>query len=310
MKKKVLITGVNGFIGQALWQYLRKYKKSIDVYGIARAKKSNHPNISVLDVLNPKKLEFYLNHLSPDYIFHLAGGRMNDFNTLVQSNIGTTKVLLTTLQRIKCRPAKIIIAGSVAEYGIPLKNSRGINERYVAKPLSNYGRVKLKQTKLSLKYASQDLPIVVARISNISGTNTPEQLAAGSFSKEIVSLEKGNKQGTLVTMNLKGRRDFLDIHDVCSALWCLAEHGKYGHIYNVCSAVPVIMEDILFKLISFSKIIDVEICENENSGSESFDVIGSNAKLRKHTSWKQEISLDESLRDTLKSWRKKLNGKR
>lgn len=310
MKKKVLITGVNGFIGRAMWQYLRKYKKSVDVYGIARTKQPDYTQIAFLDLLNSKRLGKYLDDLKPDYIFHLAGGRMNDHAGLIRSNVETTKSLLSTIKLIGQYPTNVVIPGSAAEYGLPSKNVRRIHERYPAQPLSDYGKVKLQQTELALKYAAQGIPVTVARIFNITGANTPEQLAAGRFAKQIVTLEKGNRKGMLKTMSLKGRRDFLDMDDICSALWHLAESGRPGHIYNVCSSVPVKIEDLLFKLILLSKLTDVEILEDESSGSKSFDVIGSNAKIKSHTSWKPVVSLDESLTSTLKSWRKTLSGER
>lgn len=303
MKKKVLITGVTGFIGQALWQYLKRNNSSTVVHGISLHKKFDHPSISALDLLDSTRLARYLDEISPDYVFHLAGGRMGDFAKLAESNIKTTESLFMTLKRIGRFP-KVVIPGSAAEYGLPAKNIRRITEKYPAQPLSDYGKVKLKQTELSLNYAVQGIPVTVARIFNITGTGTPEQLAAGWFAKQIAVLEKNKRCGTLNTMSLKGRRDFLDIDDICSALWKLAESGRSGHIYNVCSAVPVKIEDMLLSLIRLSRLIDVEICEDETSGSKSFDVIGSNAKIKAHTAWQQKVSSDESLTRTLRSWRK------
>ncbi|MGE0268330.1 MAG: NAD-dependent epimerase/dehydratase family protein [Candidatus Omnitrophota bacterium] len=306
MKKKALITGVNGFIGQALWQFLKRHKKTIQVFGIDLMKTSGVPGISSMDMRDSRRFGHFLDNISPDYIFHLAGGRMNDAAKLKESNIETTKALFTTLLQIAHIPAKIVIPGSAAEYGEPPANVRRISERAIAVPLSDYGKVKFKQTDLAFQYSTLGFNVVVARLFNITGANTPDQLAAGRFSKEIVRLEQGNKTGALNTMSLKGRRDFLDIEDICSALWHLAESGRSGQIYNVCSSVPTRIEDLLFKLILFSRLTDVEIIEDESSGSKSFDVIGSNAKLRAHTPWKQEISLDKSLVRTLKSWRKQL----
>lgn len=308
MKKKALITGVNGFIGQALWQYLRKTRKSMDVYGIDLTKKPDTPGISSIDIFDARKFGHFLDNISPDYIFHLAGGRMADHTQLSKSNVETTRALFTTLLEIAHIPTKIVIPGSAAEYGKVPVNIRRISERTWAEPLSDYGKVKFEQTNLSFQYSTLGFNVVVARLFNITGANTPDQLAAGRFSKEIIRLEQGNKTGVLNTMSLKGRRDFLDIDDICSALWHLAESGRSGEIYNVCSSVPTKIEDLLMKLILNSRLTDVEIIEDENSGSESFDVIGSNAKLRAHTSWKQQISLDKSLNNTLKSWRKQLGG--
>ena len=58
MKKKVLITGVNGFIGRALWQFIEK-KINVDVYGIAVKPRYTNKRIFTCDLTNEQKIFFY-----------------------------------------------------------------------------------------------------------------------------------------------------------------------------------------------------------------------------------------------------------
>ena len=304
MRKKALITGVNGFIGRAFWQYIKKRRSSIAVYGLDIKADYTDKNIFSCDLQQQRKLNSILTSISPDYIFHFAGGRMASKRKIYESNFLTTKYLLEAVEKVPNYRPRIIIPGSAAEYGKTPSGRRLVKESDLSRPLNYYGTVKLNQTNLSLLYAERGLDIIVARMFNISGAGAPSTLVVGKFVKEIVEIEKGAKRNVICTKNLDGKRDFLDIDDICQALLMIAQNGQSGKIYNICSSRSVSIRDVLGTLLSFTKIKDITVQENKKGEAESsFDVIGSNARLKSATRWSPKISMEKSLKNTLQSYR-------
>lgn len=305
-QKRVLITGSNGFLGRALWQYLKKYYPGLRVYGLTRKPGSYERNVFICDLKRKNRIEPILATIEPDYIFHCAGGRMAKRKALREANILTTKCLLEAVRNIKGDRPRIIIPGSAAEYGRMPSGRRKIRENDRCVPLGRYGAVKLEQTSLALGYARQGMDVVVARIFNVMGDGTPSVLAAGRFAEQIAGIEEGMGKRMIETKNLAGKRDFLDVHDVCAAFVAVARCARSGQIYNICSGRPIAVKKVLRKLLSFSRVRDIAIVEHKKDTSSSFDVIGSNAKLRAISGWSPKICMERSLKDTLNSHRARM----
>lgn len=305
-KRRILITGVNGFLGKALWQYLKKYYPGLRVYGLARKPGSHDCNFFICDLKHKNRIEPILTAIEPDYVFHCAGGRMAKRKELWEANVLTTKCLLEAILNMKSARPRIVIPGSAAEYGRMPSGRRKIRESDRCVPLGRYGAVKLEQTSLALGYARRGMDVVVARIFNVMGDGTPPVLAAGRFAEQIAGIEKGRSGKVIETKNLARKRDFLDIRDVCSALWTVARHGKSEQVYNVCSGRPVTVKKMLRKLLSLSKVRGIAVTEHKDDISSSFDVIGSNAKLRSLSGWSARVRMEQSLKDTLDSYRARM----
>jgi len=304
MKKRILITGVNGFIGSSLWRFINKNGFKVDVYGVARKSARKHKNIFICSLTDRKKVYKILSKIKPNYIFHFAGGRIKDRVKLYENNFLTTQILFESINKISGYRPRVIIPGTAAEYGEVDIKIKLIKESVVPNPVSWYGFVKYMQTSLGLMYAQNGFDVVIARMFNISGYGTPSTLAIGKFSEEISLIERRVKSAVVCSGNLDGKRDFLDIDDVCSALWALAKYGKSGEIYNICSGKSYTIGDLLQKLILKSKVKNIVSKKNRNNLYKSFDVIGSNSRIKRATDWKPRISIKKSLENTLSYYRK------
>ena len=119
----------------------------------------------------------------------------------------------------------------------------------------------------------------------------------------IAEAEKGARQKISVG-NLEPVLDFTDVRDTSNALWTLAEKGTYGEAYNVCSSNGHKIKDVLDIMISFAnKDIAVEVDPAKFRPADDPIFIGDNTKLR-NLGWEPEISIEQSLKDTLDYWRK------
>lgn len=304
-KRRILITGVNGFLGKALWQYLKRYYPGLRVYGLVRDPGPHDRNFFICDLKHKNRIEPILTAIEPDYVFHCAGGRMAKRKELWEANVLTTKCLLEAIQKMKSARPRIVIPGSAAEYGRMPSRRRLLRESDPSRPLTAYGVMKLKQTKLGLTYVRSGLDVVVARIFNIMGEGTPSSLVTGSFAEQIAMIQQGATNRIIHTNSLEGKRDFLDIEDVCRALWVVAKYGQKGEIYNICSGHPVAIKELLSRFFFCAKIKDVIVEEDKGDTSSSFDVIGSNQKLKGISQWSPRVGLQRSLTNTLRSYKAK-----
>ena len=300
-RKRILITGADGFIGGALGKFFSQRRLSFEVIGISRRREIGREIIRC-NLNDPQKTLDTLAALKPYYIFHCAGGRSADEQKIWRSNFETTKILLESVLKIKNYRPRIVIPGSAAEYGPLPAGVKSATEKLSAWPSSWYAFVKYMQTSLGLMYARKGLDVRIARIFNIGGYGTPSSLALGNFAKKIVQIERGKELPALKVGRLTGRRDFIDIEDVCSALWAIAHRGKKGEVYNVCSGRPLSMRFLLAELISHSNI-EATIQEGLKMSSTTFDITGSNIKIRRATGWRPSVSLEQSLKNTLQYYR-------
>ena len=157
MKKKVLITGASGFIGSFL--VVEALRQNYQVY--AGIRKSSSKKFLQYDNLNFFELDFSSQELLTqnfkifqeqqgnfDFVIHNAGitqaKKLEDFTTV---NYQYTKNLVDALSAASHTPEKFVLISSLASYG-PGKTSMNpiqVSDEY--KPISEYGKSKLKATE-------------------------------------------------------------------------------------------------------------------------------------------------------------------
>ena len=295
---KVLITGINGFLGKSLKHYVKSEYPSWSVYGIDKEIKESKSEFK-LDLKDKDKLKKLLLRLKPKYIFHLCGNTASkDFKKLLISNVYTTFTLFDAIKEIKNYTPRIVIPSSAAEYG-NLLISKPLKEKDSLKPVSSYGFSKALQTEISLMFAKQNLDIVIARMFNITGWAVPTNLCVGRFAHQLTLIKKGEKKSILYTKALDTKRDFLDIRDVCKYLTTVTINGKRGEVYNICRGKSYSVRHLLNKLVKISGIKKLTIIEDKNFKQiDIMDSCGSTYKLKKIVKDFKPIPIDKSLKDT------------
>jgi len=314
---KVLVTGVAGFAGSHLTDFLLK-KKKVVVYGIDRRGVSsmniedakNKIRYYECDITNYSKLHGLLGRIRPDSIIHLAAqsspliSKRSPAETLEANAIGQTN-LLEAVRNLKIDP-KIIIAGSCQEYGIVRKNEIPIKETHALKPLNIYSVSKVTQDLLGYHYyKSYGLKIIRTRPSHHTGPRRPDNFVCSNFAKQIAMVEAKKQKPIICVGNLHAIRDFTDVRDIVRAYWLLMQKGSSGEAYNICSGKGHSIKEVLDILLSLSKAkikVRKDLARMRPNDIQIF--VGDCTKIKRQVGWKSIIPLKQTLEDLLNYWRK------
>lgn len=313
--KKALITGVAGFAGSHLSEYL--ISKKIKVIGFFHPDHSAE-NIKYLkdklelipcDILNASQVEKEVARTGPDYVFHLAAfssppASLQIPKETLENNIFGQINLLDALVKINSH-AKILVIGSADEYGSVKKSDLPVDEDQPLAPGSPYAVSKVAQDMLGRQYFLESgLNIVRVRPSNHIGPRQSQAFVVPAFASQIASIEKQGT-GTMKVGNLESSRDFTDVRDMVRAYLLALDRGKMGEVYNIGSGHAVKIEKILKTLLSFSKA-SIKI-ESDRGLTRSTEVFYCDfAKFKKQTGWQPAIPLQATLSDTINYERSKL----
>lgn len=294
--KTVLITGARGFIGRHLAAALREGFQGVRVEGVDRAGSCESPDCRALDLLEPGCADRVIGGVRPDYIFHLAGVVYSrDLRELYRGNVETTMNILDAVKKAGL-PARVVVAGSAAEYGDVSSEDLPISEKLVPNPVSPYGVSKVWQTAVARYYVQTGVDTVVGRLFNVIGQGAPEGLSVGAFAGQLKKIRRGELPPEMSVGNLKSRRDFIDVVDACRGLVAIAEKGRSGEIYNICSGSSVSMERVLAMMIEASGLeVKVAVDPARFKGADAGDVRGSSAKISSETGWKPSVPLSGSI---------------
>jgi len=301
---KALITGISGFIGDHLASYL--VSQGWQVSGFDRRAGSANRNVYVGDLMDRGALKIALKKCQPNVIFHLAGSIKSEHpEVLYESNLLGTLALFEGLLDVNQCPT-VVLAGTGAVYGAGF-GDRLISEKFRPRPVTHYAVSKLAQETLALRYFDAfKLPVVILRMFNLIGPGQSSALSCSAFARQIALAEAHGKD-EIVTGDLSARRDFIDVRDAVRAFALLAEKGRAGQIYNVCSGHAVLMRGCLDEMLSMSpRQFKVRMDARRLQKNDIPIQIGTAQKLSHLTAWRPQISLNQSLSDLLTYWRQRV----
>lgn len=309
--KKVLITGVSGFVGSYLVEELIK-NGDYQIYGTKLAsEKSTIKNIinMDLDLTNKEQVYNILSSIKPDIIFHLAAQssvKLSWENPLLTAevNILGTINLLEEIKKINSN-CRILLVGSSEEYGKAFDESSFPKEEEKCRPQNIYAITKLTQNYLGELYAkSYNMPIVMTRSFNHFGPRQSTQFVVADFCNQVARIECGLQEPIIKVGNLSACRDFSNVKDIVSAYHLLVLNGKSGETYNIGSGSCIKIEDILKKIISYSTTsIEIQIDENKFRPIEIVETKADITKLSKDVKWNPTCFIDNALKETLEYYR-------
>ena len=252
---KVLITGINGFIGR----HLAKELGTQMVYKIDGLGRSNYCDVKInnyfsVDVSNFFELEKIKNYY--DIIFHCAGSAsvpksVKNPNFDFKSNLIGTFNMLEFSRKTKSKT--FIFLSSVSVFDP--KNNLPLLENSKKNPISPYGASKNSSENFcNAFHKTFGMDIRIARIFNTFGPGSKNLFIYDLMRKLSSSSSKLHLMGSG-----NQTRDYVYISDLIDGILLIAEAGKPGNDYNICSGNPLKIKNIANIILSELGLKDKKI---------------------------------------------------
>ncbi len=343
---RVLITGITGFTGSHLAEYLLE-RGDVQVYGACRWR-SRLDNLSDLarqgrlnrrgldgivateaelhamvdphaanllqgEMADPYQMKTLIEVVKPDRIFHLAAQSFVPTSwsapaqTFSINTVGQIH-LLEAVRAVGIDPL-IHVAGSSEEYGLVYPDEVPMKESNPFRPLSPYAVSKVAQELLAIQYHhSYGLKTVVTRGFNHTGPRHGPVLSCSSFARQIAEIEAELAAPVLYVGDLTTKRDWVDVRDVVRGYWLALEKGVPGEAYNIGSGTTRTIQSMLDMLLSMSTA-DIEVRQDPARLRPSDVPIlwADDSKFRTQTGWEPKIPFEQTMNDLLNYWRERVN---
>jgi dTDP-glucose 4,6-dehydratase len=310
MKVKILVLGSNSFSGASFINYA--LSNNYSVLGVSRSKQPNNlflpysENRQKVDSFKFHQLDINKNineivdlikQQQIEYIFNFAAQSMvaeswdNPEHWFMTNTISTTTLFnhLKDLNFIK----KYIHVTTPEVYG---SCSGYITEDTPFNPSTPYA-VSRAAGDMSLKsfVDTYDFPAVSTRAANVYGVG---QQLYRIIPRTILYIKQGKK------LQLHGgghsERSFIHINDVADATMKIALHGKTGNSYHISTKDTITIRNLVQLIcnkmeVKFNDYVDIV---DDRAGKDAAYLLNS-SKLRGEMNWKDLISLDQGIEETI-----------
>ncbi|MEW6336735.1 MAG: GDP-mannose 4,6-dehydratase [Acidobacteriota bacterium] len=320
---RVLITGITGFVGSHMVEYLLSAQSGVEVFGLRRWRSSAEelePLLPVVrlvegDLLDAPSLLRVLQASRPDVIFHLAASSSvaSSWDTpteMMQVNVIGTLHLLEAVRQMDL-DAPVVLACSAEPYGRVGEDELPIREDHPLRPVSPYAVSKAAVDLLGVQYFETfKLRTVRLRLFNHFGPRQSDRFVLSSLARQVAEIEAAVRPPQLKVGNLEVQRDFVDVRDAVRAYWLAARHGVAGEAYNVATARPRSIREVLDRLLTLTEsVVEVVFDPGRLRPAEIPVLSGDWSRFRLAAGWEPAIPFEQTLFDTLEYWRRKVRGR-
>lgn len=296
-KKKIAVTGVNGFVGKHLVREL--HKNNISVVGVGREETTDSEISELLSDYQIVDLTKEWPELDDvDAVIHLAGlaaigPSFEDPQNYIEVNSSMVTHMAEYYLQIEKKPRLIIVSsGAIYDSSEPMplteKSAVGFNSPYAVSKV-------LVESQCAY-YRNRGLDCIVVRPFNHIG---PGQLGGFLVPDTIEQLHAG---GSLIVGNIATRRDYTDVRDIARAYYLLATSSGLTHTtFNACSGKSISGEEIitLLKQLAHKEDVLVEVDHSKIRPTDPDEIYGDASALKEDTGWEPIIKLQQTLQDAL-----------
>jgi NAD dependent epimerase/dehydratase len=317
-RKKVLVTGADGFIGSHLVERLIEegaeirafvYYNSFNSWGWLDAlSKDQLEKIEIFagDIRDPNGVRTAMKNI--DVVFHLAALIAIPFSyhspdSYIDTNVKGTLNIVQAAKDLGIERALVTSTSEVygtAQY-IP------IDENHPRQPQSPYSASKIGADCIAESfYRSFDLPLTIVRPFNTYG---PRQSARAVIPTIITQLLNGKTEIKLGDTN--PTRDLLFVKDTVNGFIEIAQSEKLiGHDCNIATQSEISVGDLAQELINQINPSAYIVSDQQRlrpEKSEVFRLYGSNSKIKEFTHWEQRYNLSNGLAETIEWFKNPYN---
>jgi GDP-mannose 4,6-dehydratase len=316
---KALITGITGFVGSHLAEYILAAHPHVELAGLKRWRSPQahltgiRGRVRLLDgdLRDLSSLLRVLAEFPPDVIFHLAAqsyvttSYYAPADTMENNVVGTVNLLEAV--RLSGRDPVIHVCSSSEVYGQVGKEDLPIREDCPLRPVSPYAVSKVGEDAAAYMYfKAYGLRTIRSRMFTHSGPRRGEVFVDSSFCRQVAAIEQALQEPVVRVGNLDSVRTFADVRDTVRAYWLLAEKCPPGEVYNIGGATTMTIREMLAKVLelaTFPGKIEVRVDPALIRPADVTLQVPCVDKFRAATGWAAEIPYDQTLRDMLDYWR-------
>lgn len=302
-----LVTGAGGFAGRHLVGLLEA--EGEQVIGVGRP--GNGPGLIPLELTDGPAVATMLREVRPGRIYHLAAessprASLDRPVETIANNLSSTAAVLYGAAALEPMPRVLVVTSSEI-YGardLPAP----LTEEQPPAPTTPYGFSKLACSDLARHlHATRGLPVVEARPFNHIGPGQARGFVVPDFASQLAEIGAGRAKPRLRVGDLSARKDFTDVRDIVRGYACLAERGRPGEVYHLCSGHGTAVREILATLLELSGLqVQVEVDQGLVKSGRAPVVVGCSDKLRSELGWEPRIELRQTLADVLAEWRARI----
>ena len=312
-KKKILVTGGNGFIGRNFLEIinLKKYRViNLDSLSYASDSKAhlNFPKIKFLkcNTVNFKRLNEIILSFNPDIIVNFAAHShvdksISDSSLFLENIIGTHNLLKCALEIFKKKKIKFLQISTDEVFGSKISGNFNSNSPY--NPSSPYSASKASSDHLVNAFnKTYNLPTMITYSCNNYGPfQGPEKL----IPLTILKLLRNEKMG--IYGNGKQFRQWIHVKDNVEAIYKLINKDFDGKSYCIGSKFEINNLDLVKKIIKFffkstdqkTYSITNHIKFIEDRKGHDYRYFLDPLDLKQKIDWKQTYSLDYGINQTV-----------
>src|SRR5262245_54928318 len=306
---RVLVTGLNGFVGPHLQRALTARGDEVHGFGLGPPAPGAPAPASWRsgDILDAAAVGEAVAATRPTHVVHLAGqasaavSYQKPVETYRVNAIGTW-TLLDAVRR-NAAEARVLVVGSGEVYGPQPEGSR-VAERAPFRPVSPYALSKAAADALSEAFSKRHgLAVVRTRSFGHTGPGQSPVFGLPSVARQIAEIEAGRAAPVLRVGNLEVTRDLTDVRDVVQAYLALLDRARPGAVYNVCRGEGRRLSDVVAHLVARSRVpISVELDPARVRPADLPWLVGNPEAIAADTGWRAAIPLEATLDQVLEEW--------
>ena len=287
---KVLITGIEGFTGHYLSEYLTQAGYS--VFGISFIESDPKKATHKCDIRQIWEVKKVIREVIPEYIIHLAGMSFvasENVQEMYTINLQGTLNLLDACLDLNIIPKKIILASSATVYGNQM--SEVLSEDMCPIPNSHYANSKLAMENMARTYFEK-LPIMIVRPFNYTGRGQALHFVIPKIVEHFREKKKVIELG-----NINVFREFNDIGYVTELYFKTMTIDYKSDVVNFCSGDAISLMEVIQTLNDLTgHRIDINIKSEYLRQNEISSLCGSVKKLENMLGiLPEKISLSKTL---------------
>lgn len=300
----ILVTGINGFVGEHLAKQIKSLGHSVLGIGrepVAAEHVLDHVDMYVqCDLMDSTAIQS-LDLSQTSGIIHLAGlasvaESFNKPNLYKEGNARITRNVLELAHKQAMKGRVVVISTGAlydANQPMPLTEDSGISEN------SPYATGKIKAEEVAKEYRSKGLDVVIARPFNHVGPHQGPGFLVPDLYNQLIQASAYEKNEILVG-NLNTRRDYTDVRDIADAYVKLMQAEVLHHdTYNICTGTSMSGLEVLDILKVSMDLTDIRVTLDQSRirPTDAPDVVGNPARIHDDTGWKPKSNARRAIED-------------